>query len=422
MQDLTSGEKITKGIVHLQQSQPFFCYLVMHLEFKEGKLPTIGVDHKGQVHYNPAFVDSVTDKEVEGLIIHEALHYGLCHMIRMANKDKRLFNIAADMVVNDILLSAGMKLPACGILPKNHTYKTMLNGQPIKIDGLDEKSAEEVYEELMLAAATVNDDIKNKDDGKADSSGQDEPENAIETDENGRPTGESGAGLDEHIYISEGDEAEASAIEANCKEMMVEARNFAVSRGALPMGIERLIEKLLPPKVDWRILLRRAITNKLPFDFTYRRPGKKSIACGTYLPSVIREGCDVIVAIDTSPSIDRDTLTRFMSEAVNIGRSYHGLNMTLLCHSAAVEDSITVSEHDIHRLLEWKPKGGSGTSHVPVWEWINKNKPTARLVVCLTDGETDFGERQPYEVIWVLSPDGISEKDVPFGWAIKIPN
>jgi len=64
--------------------------------------------------------------------------------------------------------------------------------------------------------------------------------------------------------------------------------------------------------------------------------------------------------------------------------------------------------------------GGGGTSHVPVFKWIDENRPDARVVVACTDGETRFPKEEDVraEVIWVSTEK--EEADYPFGRVVML--
>jgi predicted metal-dependent peptidase len=72
-------------------------------------LPTAGVNvtTKGMNHYyNPKFIDSLTQKQVNFLVLHETFHLLFSHpkRTRMGGFDHKLSNIAQDMIINQILV------------------------------------------------------------------------------------------------------------------------------------------------------------------------------------------------------------------------------------------------------------------------------------------------------------------------------
>ena len=68
-----------------------------------------------------------------------------------------------------------------------------------------------------------------------------------------------------------------------------------------------------------------------------------------------------------------------------------------------------------------KIRGGGGTSHKPIYDYVNENLPNTKLLVNFTDGYTDLDELdQTINTLWVLCKDGVSESRIPFGEVIKL--
>ncbi len=95
---------------------------------------------------------------------------------------------------------------------------------------------------------------------------------------------------------------------------------------------------------------------------------------------------------------------------------YYHVNITVLFHDAIIQSVYDVKTPS--DVLNLKPKGNGGTSHECVWQWINDNKPNPRLVVCLTDGFTSFGNNPLFNVIWVVPSNG--NNAIPFGKVIRM--
>ena len=58
-------------------------------------------------------------------------------------------------------------------------------------------------------------------------------------------------------------------------------------------------------------------------------------------------------------------------------------------------------------IMELKPKGGGGTHMPAIFERIEKEGLEPETCIILTDGYTDFGDKQDYNVIW-----GITSEDI----------
>lgn len=151
------------------------------------------------------------------------------------------------------------------------------------------------------------------------------------------------------------------------------------------------------------------------------KPSKHSQACGYYMPSLKREEVEVVVAVDTSGSIGQGELTEFLTEMVGIARAFNNVKMTCLVCDAQIHDVLEFTNGSIAEILNTKVKGGGGTSHKCIIDWLDENKPTTRLLVAFTDGYSDINEcPQNYNVLWVLNSGGCPSKDIKWGEVIKL--
>ena len=69
-----------------------------------------------RIVYNPAFVGELKPAELEGTLAHEVMHCALGHQCRRGERDPRLWNEAADLAINPILISNGFTLPAGALI------------------------------------------------------------------------------------------------------------------------------------------------------------------------------------------------------------------------------------------------------------------------------------------------------------------
>src|SRR6476646_6735176 len=103
--------KLTRARTQLLLNQPFFGTLCLRLKLVPGELPTMATDGR-RIVYDPAFVDELTPAELEAVLAHEVLHCALGHHCRRGARDPRLWNEAADLAINPILIGNGFTLPA----------------------------------------------------------------------------------------------------------------------------------------------------------------------------------------------------------------------------------------------------------------------------------------------------------------------
>ncbi len=136
---LTTLQKLTRARTQLLLKQPFFGTLSLRLKLVAGSLPTMATDGS-RIVFNSDFVDELTPAQLEGVIAHEVLHCALGHHCRRGQRDPRLWNKAADLAINPILIRNGL------ILPEGALFDS----------ACDNLSAEDIYARLQKQSAGPN--------------------------------------------------------------------------------------------------------------------------------------------------------------------------------------------------------------------------------------------------------------------------
>lgn len=418
---MDAEEKLTRARIQLQKTNPFFAFLLMHAVMKEDTgqagmpLSTIGVDAKGNMWYNKTWVNGLSDREMEGVLCHEIMHVALEHLYRSKKMKakQRIHNIAADLVVNDILVESGFSLPEHGCVPSGHKF----HNNQISIEKIDEKCVEEIYEEILVQIPEV--------ECPMGCSGQES--NGGDSPCDGCPNQEDCVGdidtLDQHIMSDKGKGGKKAKKQARqWKKRVAEAGHYAKMRGDLPVGLERRIGEIFESKLDWKKMLNHYITSAIPHDYTWRRPSSKAVANGMYLPSIVNDQkLEIVVAIDTSGSISQEELGMFLGEMVGIAKSYNQVTMRVIECDCEIQQDILVQNGNIKKIQEIQVKGGGGTAHEPIYEYLAKEYPQTKILINFTDGYTSFPERQDWkwDTIWVLTKNSCDEDHIPFGKILK---
>jgi len=408
---LDAKGKIIRGKIKLGKNHPFYAMLLLHMKINEVKAeelrqPTMGVSQSGDLFYCKEFVDSLTEAELKGVLIHETLHLALSHMARIGSRQHDIWNVAGDIIINNTLVQSGFALPKEVIIPQNDEVTIHQLGLTIK--DISKDTSEGIYDKIYSKAPTMK--IKMFGD---------------KTDKNGVPS------FDNHIYNKKGDKNKKGkkkegsgqiADEKEWEKRLIEAAVYAKMRGKLPAHIETIIENLVNNKVDWKRLLQKYITNEIFSDFTWSRPSRRSISTGIYMPAHKKENVTIAVAIDTSGSISQEELTSFVSEIVHIVKSTNNLKAFIIQCDAQVREELEVKNGDIPKILNMKIKGRGGTDHKPVFEAMRKDKRDVRVLINFTDGFTSFPEKNnfPFETIWVLTKESCKDENIPFGKIIRM--
>ncbi|CCF19131.1 conserved protein of unknown function [Pseudorhizobium banfieldiae] len=383
---LSPADKMLAAQTSLLWDHPFFGVLNAQLEMIEvepdhPQIDTMATDGR-RLWWNPKFVEDLTVPEVVFVRAHEVMHNALEHHIRRGHRKPGRFNDACDYAINGELVACGVgKMPKIGLIDPRYT-------------GL---SAEEIYRLL-----------DDENDGDDSSEGQ--------GDRGGCGTTVDGC--------PQNDEAAKAELQAEMQTKIRQAAMVAkaAQAGKLPASLSRLIDELLAPKVDWRAVLRRFIDESMTRDFAWHKPNRRMIPHGIITPGLISDGVShIVIAVDTSGSIDNDILKDFAAEVNGAYQEGAVDKLTVIYADASVA---RIDQFENGDELTINPAGGGGTAFSDTFEKITDQFPDARACIYLTDmGVYDFGDEPPMPVLWGVY--GRSSKDVatlspPFGECINI--
>ena len=140
---------------------------------------------------------------------------------------------------------------------------------------------------------------------------------------------------------------------------------------------------------------------------------------------------EFVIAIDTSGSVARETVQRFLQKTYNILQEsesfFSKINVHIIqCDADIQEDKkITCREEFDEYLKTMKIHGLGGTDFRPVFSYVdelihNKEFNNLKGLIYFTDGYGDFPAKKPdYETTFVFLDDEMNNYDVP-PWAIKL--
>ena len=364
-------EKLSKAKAALICDQPFFASLLLGMPMKESKeIPTMGTNGE-YIVFNPDFVAKLTVPELVFVLAHETLHCVFQHMFRKGARNHAKWNIAADFVINDILVNESV-----GNMIKGGLYDPAL----VKRGGA---TSEGVYDLLP---------------------------DSMEKNLPGTPGGSWDDCMD-----SEGTQAERSAKEAEMKVRVIQASNAAKISGKMSSNLERLVDEMVAPKVDWKSVLRRFISERAKVDLSYARPKRRYMADDFYLPSLNgdRMGA-VVVAVDCSGSIDTKTLAEFAAELKSITSETRPTSLHVVYFDSEV---LHVDKFSEDEEIQVNARGGGGTAFSPVFNYIDKAGLELAACVVLTDLQcSDFGPKPIFPVLWASN----DQMTAPWGEIVKI--
>ena len=330
-------------------------------------IPTACMSATGQMYMNPAFVDPLNVPELMFLLAHEALHYMLCHSLRLGTRDAKAWNVACDKVINDTLVDAKVGDPIDG---------------GVYMDGARDFSAEELY-----------------DDADADGPGAGGIGNDV-----GPPCDDGGQPLDE---------SQIHQLEAQAKIEAIQATKAAKAVGKLPGSIERLVEQLVNVSTPWHEILERFMEGKVRDNLSFNRPSKRFTTA--ILPSHDTKPSMGVAAlvIDSSGSVTADEFDMYNA---HINRVLHTCNPEVL-HVIYCDTQVTGhDEFTVEDLpVSIKTRAGGGTEFKPAFDYIDDHGIDPEVVVYFTDGYADSDFTTKHETVWLTT----GSTNFKFGTVIK---
>ena len=369
---MEATKTIARAKTHLMLRHPFFGSLAMSLPFiEDSEIPTMCTDGKS-VRFNPEFVLKYTIEQIEGVIAHEVMHVALQHPLRIGDRDHKVWNMATDYAINQIVTDSGLELPSEGLLDPQ--FRGM--------------AAEAIYPRLLQD--------------------QPEPEDGWDFGEITQPQNDDGTPMSES-------EIEQLAGDINVK--VLQAHASAKMQGKLPAGIDGLIGEISKPKVDWRDKLRTFIGGDQPDDYTWRRPNRKFYGTyGIYMPSVDHYGAGhVVIGVDTSGSVSDAELAQFLGEINAIAEDMQPKTVTVIGCDSKIQ---SVTEYDQGESIETlNSTGRGGTAVSPVFDLVAERELQCDSFIYFTDLHVwDFPDTAPdYPVLWVST----DADEAPFGEVVS---
>ena len=352
-------EKIERCCARVLMGYPWWATLLLQLRrVYTNQVPTMGVDGT-HLFICPEFTMSLTDDECVGVLLHETGHIALLHCYRRTWRDPQLWNIAADMCVNALLIADGIVLPG-GLVPPS----------PL------EKTAEENYDELSEAIKKAFESM---------------PQDVLAPGQAGDPKDEDGKSYSSGKPMTEADWRET----------------LASSRGLEPAGLSKMLDQNTKPKKDWREIIARFVSATHKADsHTWSRVSRRY----PNMPGWKREPeSSIAIIIDTSGScFDTETFNSFVAECQGIC-SINGVRAYVMDSDVTVKTVVEPGEP-----FPTQMQGGGGTSFVAGLEKAEELKVDAAIY--FTDGDGEFPPSCKVPVLWAL----IQNRVVPFGESIYL--
>ena len=329
-----SARRVSDCVGALLTEQPFFGSLALRLPIRpDPTRETLASDGR-ELRYSPAWVARTDADRIKAAVARVVFACALKHHTRRGERDPGRWQRASQLVTHGELRRAGFVLPA-------------------DAEAWDDLSVEDAYARLAGEASGPGDE-GTPGDGSDDSGGASGGSDAggaggADADGDSGDPGDAGGDSGQDGRTARTGKAtprattppaparswtpphagrgrrtghrpvtpplDVAAEEQAWDEAMHQAVSLAKAQGRRPGRIEETLHDAHRSRLDWRTLLRQYLVSAARDDYRWSVPNRRFIDAGLYLPSMHCEGIDTLaVLIDTSDSLDTDTLATFWTE------------------------------------------------------------------------------------------------------------
>jgi predicted metal-dependent peptidase len=400
MSKLTAEQRIEKVHVKLMRHKQFclFSGLFMVGKVKVDEDTPTAKTNGLDVTYGRAFVDSLNDKQLAFLILHETMHKAYRHLQvwdTLWKKNPMLANASCDYVIN---------LQIRDYDPSGYDVEMPTDDKGEVMGLIDEKyrgmDAHQVF--LLLEK-----EQKEQDGGGGGG--------------NGIPS------MDEHDWENASN-GTAEEQEATAREIESALRQGAILAGKMGGNVSREMQDLLTPKVNWKDALRDFVKTSTQGkdQTTWRRLHKRYIGLDIIMPSSYDEKVgSIVVAIDTSGSIGNAELAQFLGEVKSICDEVNPEKIDLLYWDTEVAGHETYQGAELSNVTDvTQAKGGGGTSPECVPQYMRKESLDPECVIMLTDGYIGMQDPNDWQIgkpiLWCIKGNNHFDSNSVVGKVVHV--
>jgi predicted metal-dependent peptidase len=397
--------RAARALAHLGEVDPALAVLGLWCRHRDGDGATMTAGEV--ITYGPDFATLPLPEQV-GLVAHHILHVALRHSTRMAGLQERLgdsfdpalYGLAADGIINDTLILAGHAIPRPAVTLTDLLQQSGIP-EPTPIAALERWDADRLAMALHAdpsRAKRLKDWAKTR--GFAEDLGAGDPQ----------------------------DDAKPQSA-ADWRNQMLRAMEAGRKAG---QGIGRLgaiLADLAPAATPWEVHLRRLLALALTErpQTSWRRPAGGWVArmaeaertgspAPVYEPGRQRQTLRprIVIGLDTSSSIDPQTLRLFLAEAEGITRRT-GAEAHLLAFDETVFHEQRLDPDGWTSLRAAPLRSGGGTDYADLFARAAILHPA--LLVVLTDLDAPLPPAPRFPMLWAVPAE---TPDPEFGRVLRI--
>jgi len=390
------------------------------------------------------FVESLTQHQVNFVMIHEILHVTLMHHLRIKGRDHKIANVAMDHVVNILITRSGMtnvvtdkvfaSWPVGMLLNPRHTslrdesYRMPATGlMDPKFVGM---SFEDVYAAIAKQEADKPAEPEKGDGDDGDDDGGEE-QRAGEEDATGggeerdeqadkaTPWGDVQEGTDD-----EGEslsEEEMKKAEQEMLDDLIIAEQMAKGRGQMSAGMSGALGELKNPSQPWEEVLRDLMTNDKPAGSSYAIQNKRHPGSNLIYPGRKKQSFgNLCIMVDASGSVSQGEFDQFMGDVWDICEDLSPATVTMIQFDHRADSHEEIESGEVPELTR-QFSGGTRFSAPFNYADAQDLSDDFDMILFFTDGgDSHYPENEPEcPVIWA-STGAFWGGNPPFGDCVQV--
>ena len=408
--DLIEDFDIDPHIISLMFNEPFYAKILRGVtKVCTKSIPTAGVlakDGDLKMWYNPGFLASLTEKQIRGLLKHEAMHLALMHTTTRRLEPHKIHNWAADLAINSSIPED--ELPEGGLIPGKE-FGPLTEEQVAKmgeeavarynrmskfIAELPKGESTEWYFARLMEDDQMKEDVQEQGKGQPGEPG----------DGDGTGPGMPGE-MDNHDGWDELSEEEKELAAAKVKQAVAEAAKECDQKGqwgSVPASIQAEIRKLISKEIPWQAVLKKFVgfTKRSVRSTSWNKLNKKN---PMIMPGARKKTtASIAVYIDQSGSVSNKELELLFGELQSLAKH---TEFTTFHFDCTVDESSEKVWKKGRGQMPHRTRSG-GTDFLAVQKHAEKNKHRFDGYLILTDGYAPNPGFSRQKRGWVITTDG----------------
>lgn len=370
------NRRISRARARVILRHPFYATILMDMDVDmDAGLDADATVDGERVLFRPDYVADASDDDLFAAMKKAAVHVAYGHHLRQGKREQEIWNEATDQVAWHIMQHDG------DAMPSNATPQAEFA----------DRSAEGIYQIMYQRRPPSGGGGQ----GQGGGSGQQAPQGGAGGPGQGsgggqapgqqpgasgpqNGAGQGGGQMQVRPHAAPHETAKLEEAERKRKQQVMRGQMAQKMAGQENIAAERLAEEIRSRQVPWEDKLHRYVDESARKDYSWRKPNRRFVHDGMYLPGEVPDGIGrLVLLMDTSGSISDFHLGVFQRELQNAVDAVQPDEVVVIHCDVAVQ---RVQRFQPGDKLDLTPVGGGGTDLDLGLMRARKERPTVTLI------------------------------------------